>query len=347
MEIPPGFEDMTKASVILLAYRQEHYVLQAMESLKSQTHPPAEIVIVDDYSPDATVEVIGSYIAKHDSGWIFVRKEANAGVVAAARSGLSHSSGDIIIFAAGDDISEPDRVAITLDFFRENPDAYGLILGAQVMDSAGKRLNKTVNSSAGLPASFTPQSLSGYDFIAGQHACGAASAFRSQVFNDFPRVRDNVYADDRVYVFRAILLGGCHFLPDLGVLWREHGGNLSHGSGRPRGPHLASHFAGRVAAFDQHVEDLDDWVKKPSVPPKPDLTDFRADLIHERARLSLLQACHRPGLALRATASALASCWGTRRPRADGCMFFFKAALQLLMPYILQRALAHWRSHHD
>ena len=341
MEIPPAFKDMINASVILLAYRQEHFVLQALESLMVQTSQPVETVIVDDHSPDGTAEVIGSYIEQRGLRWIFVRKDANAGVVSAVRAGLGHSTGEVIIFAAGDDISEPDRISATLDFFRENPEAYGLVLGAQVMDSKGTRLGKTVNSSTRLPAKFSPKSLSGYDFLAGMHACGAASAFRSQVFNEFPRVRDNVYADDRVYVFRAILLGGCHFLPELKVLWRQHGGNLSHQSGRSRGPHLATYFEGRIAEFDQHLDDFDAWLGKPSIQPRPDLAEFRADLIHERARMSLLQSCHRPGLAIRAVAAAFSTCWTTRRPRGDGLAFYFKATLQFLLPYALQRALVN------
>lgn len=335
---------MTKASVILLAYRQERYIQEALESLGAQSIAPAEVVIVDDCSPDATSCEIANFILKSGRSWKFIRKKNNEGVVAAARTGLTETTCELIILAAGDDISHPARVAATTNFFQANPGIYGLIFGAAVMDASGVKSGKTVNPPSRLPVTIRIQDLSGHDFLVGLHACGASSAFRREVFDYFLPVRDDVYADDRVYAFRAILLGGCNFLSEPMVWWRDHGENLSFLSGRLRGPHLEKHFNRCAAVIEQHMQDLSFWKDRQTSLEPDNLPQFESELRTERARLRFLSACHRPGVAI-ITVSKAALVWlvapGARIPRLGSLT---KAMIQLVTPYPLQRALVRLRA---
>lgn len=339
---------MIKISIILLAYRQENFIRPAMESLSNQTMAPHEVIIVDDRSPDSTAEIIKSFIDSKGQQWHFIRKECNEGVVAALRSALRSASGDVIIMAAGDDISGAARVAKTAKFFDDNPGSFGLIFGASVIDSAGRLTGQTVNCPSRLPARLSAASLSGHDLMPGLHACGASSAFRREVFDNFGPVRDDVYADDRVYALRAILLGDCTFLPDLMVSWRNHGANLSFMSGRARGPHLVKHFEGCIAVIEQHLQDLESWQKSlGGQRPPENLEGFITELKAERSRLRLLSACHRSGLdivnVLRNAMNWLASD-GRKSGRLTG---LFKALAQMLIPYPLQRMLVAARKRND
>lgn len=334
-----------KATVIVLAYRQEGYVLEALESVRSQTQAPSEVIVVDDCSPDDTGKMISGYLERHGCGWTFLRKESNQGVVAAVRSGLRYATGDVIIFAAGDDVSEPDRVRLTLDYFRDNPNAFGLIFGAMVMNGSGQMTDNAVNPSGRLPSRFEPQSLLGHDFLSGLYACGASSAFRRQVFEEFPPVRETLYADDRVYALRAILLGGCHFLPDMMVRWRAHGTNMSCLGGAKRGPYLAGHFSGWVRTIDQHLEDLDFYLSQQKGWTGETLDAFRAALELERARYVVLEACHRPGLEIKAVSVATFHLLSLSGFNPLVLVRLLKPFLQMTIPYSLQRILARTRDH--
>lgn len=339
---------MIKASIILLAYRQENFIRPAMESLSNQTMAPHEVIIVDDHSPDSTAEIIKSFIDSKGQQWHFIRKERNEGAVAAVRSALCVASGDVIIFAAGDDISGPSRVAKTAGFFDVHPGSFGLILGASVIDAGGRLTGRTVNCPSRLPARLCVASLAGHDLMPGLHACGASSAFRREVFDNFGPVRDDVYADDRVYALRATLLGDCTFLPDLMVSWRDHGANLSFISGRARGPHLVKYFEGCVAVIEQHLQDLEFWQKSQGGRRPPEnLEGFITELKADRSRLRLLSACHRPGLDIvNVTRSAMN--WlaldGRKSARLAG---LFKALALMLIPYPLQRILVAVRKRND
>ena len=52
---------MESISVIIPAFNRESYVGQAIESALAQSHPPVEIIVVDDGSTDRTAEIARSY----------------------------------------------------------------------------------------------------------------------------------------------------------------------------------------------------------------------------------------------------------------------------------------------
>jgi glycosyltransferase involved in cell wall biosynthesis len=345
MEVPQDYQTMIKTSIILLAYRQENFIQAAMESLMNQATAPHQVIIVDDCSPDSTADLIESFISSAGLKWHYIRKKTNGGVIAAVRSALHVVSGDLIIFAAGDDISEPARAVKTAEFFGSHPESFGLVWGASVMDASGRLTGKTVNCPSRLPARLDVYALSIHDMMPGLHACGAASAFRRAVFDDFGLVRDDVYADDRVYAFRAILLGGCTFLPDVMVRWRDHGANLSYISGRARGPHLVKYFDGCVAVIEQHLQDLECWQRKQRNPITPaNLHSFMVELQVERSRLRLLSLCHRPGLHIPSVLGAAVNWLRSDGLKARRLVGLAKALAQMLIPYPLQRMLVAFRN---
>ena len=52
-------------TVLLLTYRHENFIAEAIRGVLSQTYRPLEIIILDDASPDATPEVIAAELARH------------------------------------------------------------------------------------------------------------------------------------------------------------------------------------------------------------------------------------------------------------------------------------------
>lgn len=327
----------------MLAYRQERYVREAVAAIKTQVEPSWEVVIVDDFSPDGTAETISSEMPGEGPAWTFIQKEKNGGAIAATRTGLTYAHGDVIIFMAGDDISGPERTRVTANFFRLNPGCYGLILGAAVIGASGHAKGYAVNSATSLPRRVVEENLAGHDFLPGLHACGAASAFRREVFDMFPPLHDRIYADDRVYALRAILLGGLEFRPEIHVRWRDHGANLSFLGGKKRGPHLAKHFEGWILTFDQHLNDVDHLNTRQTHGGKGRLAAFRSALEVERARLVLVEAAHRPGLAIADFVSAAGYFIARRGLTPSTLIQLVKPMLQMVIPYPAQRALARMR----
>ena len=106
-------------SLILIAYNQEQFVRQACESVLHQHGGSIEIILSDDCSIDGTYkvmqDVVSSYRGHHRV--ILRRNEHNLGLVGHINKVIGLCSGEFIVYAAGDDISAPERVVRTMDLF--------------------------------------------------------------------------------------------------------------------------------------------------------------------------------------------------------------------------------------
>lgn len=101
----------TSLSYILLTYNQQQTVRAAVLSALAQDVPELEIVITDDHSSDGTFDEVQAAVAAYDGPHrvIVNRNPKNLGL--AGNLGMAHqlSSGDVLIAAAGDDLSYPQR----------------------------------------------------------------------------------------------------------------------------------------------------------------------------------------------------------------------------------------------
>lgn len=92
---------MAKVSVIVAAYNIEKYIDVCMKSIMNQTQDDIEIIVVNDGSKDDTLLKI-KYLRELDNRIIIVDKK-NEGVSKARNEGLTHASGEYVMFIDGDD----------------------------------------------------------------------------------------------------------------------------------------------------------------------------------------------------------------------------------------------------
>ena len=83
-------------------YKQAKYLPYAIESALSQT-VPCEVIVVNDGSPDATLEVAGKYPVK-------VINQVNKGLSAARNTAIMNMTGDYFLPLDADDILQPNCV---------------------------------------------------------------------------------------------------------------------------------------------------------------------------------------------------------------------------------------------
>lgn len=89
-------------SIIIPMYNVELYVESSIRSALNQTYKQIEIIAVNDGSSDAT-RVIAEQIMSDDSRVIIV-DQTNQGLSAARNAGISHASGDYLLFLDSDDM---------------------------------------------------------------------------------------------------------------------------------------------------------------------------------------------------------------------------------------------------
>lgn len=93
-------------SVIVPVYRVEKYLVRCIESIREQTYPNLEIILVDDGSPDCCPYICDKY-AEKDRRIVVIHKE-NGGLAEARNAGLEVARGEYIGFIDSDDYIHPD-----------------------------------------------------------------------------------------------------------------------------------------------------------------------------------------------------------------------------------------------
>ena len=54
---------MGKVSIIIPVYNVEHYITQCLQSVLGQSYSDIEVILVDDCSPDRSIEVALDFIS--------------------------------------------------------------------------------------------------------------------------------------------------------------------------------------------------------------------------------------------------------------------------------------------
>lgn len=109
-------------SVVVPLHNDRRTVDLCLDSIRAQTYPKLEVIVVDDASTDGSAELVAAHPIT------LVRARANGGPGATRNLGVRHANGEIIFFLDADVAMHPDAVAEAVQLFEENP-SYGAVFG--------------------------------------------------------------------------------------------------------------------------------------------------------------------------------------------------------------------------
>lgn len=212
--------DAPLLSLLLIAYRQQATVGEAVAAALAQTYSPLEIIVSDDASDDASFAAIEAAVAGYAGPHRVVlnRNPRNLGIGAHISRLVGMSCGELIVIAAGDDVSLPQRCERVAAAWLASGRRLDLVASAlEDLDEAG-----TVHER------ITPTDLAAYrgaaDWIARPpFVVGAAQAWTRRLFDRFGPLPEGVVAEDLIMVFRAIVSGGAATLAEPLVRYRRGG----------------------------------------------------------------------------------------------------------------------------
>lgn len=99
-----------RVSVVIPVYNSESYLNECLDSLCNQTFTDFEAIIVDDGSTDSSVQIIETYVAKHQNFKLIRQKNQYAGV--ARNNGLDNAHGEYVTFLDSDDTLESNAIEV-------------------------------------------------------------------------------------------------------------------------------------------------------------------------------------------------------------------------------------------
>ena len=219
-------------SAVIPAYNSALFIADAISSIRSQTCPVDEIIVVDDGSIDNTSEVIRQ--AGSDIRYIH---QDNAGPSSARNRGIDSASGDLIAFLDADDQWTPRRIEKQMDVMRDNS-GIALVAGDMAeIDSQGKIIVPTVlgkhsmldffQDLGGLPIPNALALLMEINFIpTGSVLAKKSVLLATGCFNTELRYGEDLELWGRIAVNHAITC-----LPEVLMLRRQHGNNATQSMG--------------------------------------------------------------------------------------------------------------------
>ncbi|WP_372716856.1 glycosyltransferase family 2 protein [Novipirellula sp.] len=92
-------------SVVIPCYNASVFIRETLDSVRSQTYKPLEVIIVDDGSTDDSVAIAESY-----GSFVSVIQQENQGESVARNRGIEEAKGDWIAFLDADDVWAPKKL---------------------------------------------------------------------------------------------------------------------------------------------------------------------------------------------------------------------------------------------
>jgi glycosyltransferase involved in cell wall biosynthesis len=210
-------------AVVLISYNQFKYIVDALEGIRSQTREPDEVVIADDGSSDGTQQLIIEFVHKYQLGdkWKLLLSSVNRGINVNLQNAFDHTTSQIIIGMAGDDISLSNRCEQTELLFLKNPTCAMVSTSGHVISEAGTVIGEQVKEERVFK-----------DYVAAiKHGnpriLPVGHAYRREVIYQYGPLPVDVPNEDDQITFRGLLLGGIACSPVKTYKYRIHNQSAS------------------------------------------------------------------------------------------------------------------------
>ena len=102
-------------TVIIPTFNRRQWISICLDSIKAQTYPHIETLVIDDGSTDGTVEWLKSQ-PNYSFAQIHVQPK-NAGASIARNDGVKLAQGELIVFIDSDDALLPNHIETAIGVF--------------------------------------------------------------------------------------------------------------------------------------------------------------------------------------------------------------------------------------
>jgi glycosyltransferase involved in cell wall biosynthesis len=259
-------------SVVMPVYNAEGTVLRALDSLRAQTYPSMEIIVINDGSTDGTMKCLQR---QKD---IKLLDHSHRGIAAALNDGLAAARGDYIARMDADDLCHPERIEQQASYLDAFPEIG--VVGCRV--AFGGNREKQAGYAAyvdWINSLIEPDEIALNRFIESPFA-HPSTLFRRELFEHFGAYRDGPFPEDYELWLRWMANGVAMGKVDRTlVTWNDPPNRLSRTDPRYR-----------IDAFYQtKAEYLLQWLEHNN-PHHPDVIVWGAGRV-TRKRAATLEHC--------------------------------------------------------
>lgn len=210
-------DDRPLVTFALCAYNQENFIREAVRGAFAQDYRPLQIILSDDCSSDSTFEIMKeeAEAAPPEVELLVTRSAKNLGIGRHINRVVEKSKGEILVVAAGDDISEPQRTRVSVSALLNDP-CHRLVLHGKVRKISAKGEELGFMDNPYIHILTDPVKV----VRAMAWLTGTTVALRRELVTRFPPLLEKIVNEDMVWAFRSALLGGSVYLVEPYVHYR-------------------------------------------------------------------------------------------------------------------------------
>lgn len=210
-----GVDKVPSISVVMTVYNSAKYLGEAIESILTQTFEDFELIIIDDGSTDASLDIIKRYAAQ-DPRCRYLTRE-NRGVIYSRNELLTLVRAQFVAHMDADDISLPTRLEKQYAYLQANPQCVVVTSPVQLIDDEGLPICKFWTHAS--HDEIDTLNLSG----GGASICNPACMLRKSALDAIGGFRaDLKSAEDLDLYLRLAEVGQIESIPEVLFKYRQH-----------------------------------------------------------------------------------------------------------------------------
>jgi len=110
-------------SLVMTTYNGLKYISEQLDSIRTQTLLPDEVLIYDDRSTDGTYEYVQEYIDRYNlHTWKVYRNKENKGYSLNFSDAIDSAKGELIFLCDQDDIWHLDKIKVMSEIMNSHPE---------------------------------------------------------------------------------------------------------------------------------------------------------------------------------------------------------------------------------
>lgn len=124
-------------SVLISSFNEEKYIGECIASIKNQTYPNVEIIVIDDASVDRTPEILKSMLSGDD---VLVLNDKNIKHSACFNRLLEMARGRYVKVVMADDVLMPESIERSIEVLERDPAVSLFAHGRRIIDHKSRKL---------------------------------------------------------------------------------------------------------------------------------------------------------------------------------------------------------------
>lgn len=206
--------DKPLVSVVVPTHNDSKYIKEAISSIVNQTYDNLEIVVIDDFSSDNTVEIVESFDDKRIK---IIRNDSNRGAAHSRNVGIKNCTGDYISFMDGDDVWDLSKTEEQIKFMLNNNFVFTSCLYS-FMSEDGQALGKYMSS---------PKKVTHKKFLKTDYIGCITTMYKREIYPDL-EIPENIFKrNDYALWIKLSERADCYTFPLILATHRNRKGSIS------------------------------------------------------------------------------------------------------------------------